>query len=375
MLWNLAVSSIIFDIYSLLANRKMNNTTAVTSMENFRTLEELNASKAEQRLPTVIFLIIIIIIGVIGNTVVIVVYSSKYPPSTFRLYILTLAVIDLLSCLIPMPLEVVDNTYPIMFYNEGFCKSGRFIGNVLKIGSAFVLVVMALSRYKKICHPFSKATTLTQARLCCAAAILLAIAFSWPNAIIQGIKHVYLPGNITGYDCSIDDLIRNTQYPFIYSTVLFVLYVIVFLMLSVLYTFVILALRRHSRKRSTKKTNDKLDKMNPRITKLMIAITVAFILCYLPNCILDAASTFKRGVLFPPSPIILGILPLLARAFFINNIINPFIYLVGESKFRNIVKQSLRWLYYTVCCPKQKRKHSFAITESIRLTEVRSQSG
>lgn len=350
----------------------MENQTMSNASRDFKTLEEINASIAEQRLPTVIFLIVIIIIGVIGNSVVIVVYSLKYPPSTFRLYILTLAVIDLLSCLIPMPLEVVDNTKPVMFYSEGFCKSGRFFGNVLKIGSALILVVMAMGRYKKICHPFSKATSLTQARLCVVAAILLAIAFSWPNAIIQGITIKYFPGNVTGYDCSIDDKIRDTKYPFIYSTVLFVFYVMVFLLLSVLYTFVILALQRHSKKKTTQKTNDKLSKMNPRITKLMIAITVAFILCYLPNSILDAATTFKRGNLFPPSPIVLGILPLLSRTFFINNIINPFIYLVGESKFRNIMKQSLRWVYYTVFCPKQKQKKSFAISESIRLTDVNS---
>lgn len=119
---------------------------------SFQSLEELNSSEAEQRLPNVIFLIIIIIIGVLGNTVVIVVYSSKCPPSTFLLYILTLAVIDLPSCLMPMPLDVVDNTYPLIFYSVLFWKSGRFIVNVLKIGSAFVPVVMAFGRYKKICH-------------------------------------------------------------------------------------------------------------------------------------------------------------------------------------------------------------------------------
>lgn len=241
-----------------------------------------------------------------------------------------------------MPLEVVDNIYPLMFYNEGFCKSGRFIGSVLKIGSAFVLVVMAFGRYRKICHPYSKATTFIHARLCCAAALLLAIAFSWPNAIIQGIQLVNLPGNITGFDCSIDDRMRNTKYPFIYFTVLFVLIFAVFVVLGALYSVAIFALRTHSKKKSWLQTNNKHNKVNKRITKIMIAITVAFILCYFPNFLLDAISTFKRSVIFKPSPIVLGILPLVARAYFINNIINPFIYLAGETKFRKIVQQSLR---------------------------------
>jgi hypothetical protein len=348
---------------------KMDNVTGNSTV--YLTLEEVNAWKAAMRLPTIIFLIVLIIVGVIGNIVVIVVYSMKYPPTTFRLYILTLAVIDLLSCLIAMPLEIVDNAFPVMFYNEAFCKSGRFIGNVVKIGSALVLVVMAAGRYKKICHPYSSPTTLVMARVLCATAILIAIALSWPNAIIQGIKHVQLPGNLTGYDCTIDDAIRNTKYPFIYSTTLFVVYAIVFVLLTVLYTLVILALKRHTKKQKTMK-NEKLNRANPRITNLMIAITVAFILCYLPNCILDALSTFKRGHLFPPSPVVLGTLPLLARTFFINSVINPIIYLIGESKFRNILKQSLRWLYYTVCRPKEKQQQRFTVTESFPLTEAKS---
>ncbi|XP_062582373.1 rhodopsin, GQ-coupled-like [Saccostrea cucullata] len=333
------------------------------STKIYSTLEEINASKAQQRLPTVIFLTLLMIIGVIGNTLVIVVYSRKYPPSMFRLYILSLAIIDLLSGVFAMPVEIVDNAYPVMFYSEALCKCGRFIGNVFKIGSAFVLVLIAGSRYKKICRPFSTATTLLQARLYCGATILLAIALSWPNAFVQGLKHVHLPGNITGFDCTLDEDIVNTQYPFIYYTIIFAVNIIVFLLLAVLYTFVILSLRKHNKNLTTKNLNEKLNKTNPRITKLMIAITVAFILSYLPNCILDATSTFKRGLALPPSPVVLATLPLLARAFFINNVINPFIYLVGESKFRKIVYQSLRWLYYTICCPKEKQNKSFAITD------------
>ncbi|XP_061192451.1 C5a anaphylatoxin chemotactic receptor 1-like [Saccostrea echinata] len=344
----------------------MDNITQIysnTSSIRFASLEEVNRSIAILRLPTVIFLIILIIVGLIGNTTVLVIYSQKYPPSTFRLYILTLAVLDLLSCLIPMPLEIADNVYPMMFYSEPICKYGRFLGSVLKIGSAFVLVVIAASRYKRICHPFSKATSLLQARICCALAIVLAIAFSWPNAIFQGIKRVYFPGNITGFDCSIDDAAINTKYPFIYSVILFVVYVTVFLLLTSLYSLVIVSLRKQAKKQRTKNLGERLDRTNPRITKLMIAITAAFILCYLPDCVMDAVSAFKRGPIFPPSRFILGTLPLLARAFFINNVINPFIYLIGESKFRDIVKQSFRWIFYTICCRTQKRMKSFAMEE------------
>ncbi|XP_062582046.1 C3a anaphylatoxin chemotactic receptor-like [Saccostrea cucullata] len=344
----------------------MNNITQIysnASSVRFESFEEINRSIAVQRLPTVIFLIILIIIGTVGNTFVLVIYSLKYPPSTFRLYILTSAVLDLLSCLIPMPLEVFDNVYPVMFYNEPICKHGRFLGSVLKIVSAFVLVAIAAGRYKRICHPFSKATSLLKARLYCASAIGLAIAFSWPNAILQGIKRVHLPGNITGFDCTFDDATINTKYPFIYSTILFVVYITVFLLLTSLYSLVIVSLRKQAKKQRSEYLGERLDKTHPRITKLMIAITAAFILCYLPDCVMDAVSTFKGGTIFPPSRFVLGTLPLLARAFFINNVINPFIYLIGQSKFRYIVKQSLRWIFCAICCRTPNQVKSFAMEE------------
>ena len=339
--------------------------------EKFKTLEQLNNERATQRLPTILFLCILIVTGVIGNSIVLLVYGLKYSPSTFRVYILSLAVIDLLSCTIAIPLELVDNLLPLMFYSEGVCKVGRFLGNVFKIGSALVLMVMAIGRYRKICRPFSEHDTMNQARLSVGIAICVSVLLSWPNAIIQGTKLRRFPGNITGHDCSIDDDVLNTQFPFIYSTLLFVVYAITFIVLSVLYTLVIIQLRKHARKQTSFKFNNKVQKMNPRITKLMIAITLAFILCYLPNCILDAGTTFKRGYLFPASPLVLGLLPLLSRTFFINNVINPFIYLIGETKFREICHKLFSRCCRVVCTCRMDSKSGHEALNSAEETRIR----
>ncbi|XP_061191987.1 neuromedin-U receptor 2-like [Saccostrea echinata] len=323
----------------------MNITSEVTVSSplqhtNFKTLEEFNDEKARQRLPTIIFLCILIAFGIIGNMVVLVVYTLRYRSSTFRTYILTLAAVDLLSCLIAMPVELVDNLYPLMFFIEGFCKGGRFLGHVFKIGSAFIILVMAVGRFKKICRPFSKPISVKQAQILCTIAIFVAILFAWPNAIIQGMRHHYLKGGVIGYDCSIDDKVKMTIYPFVYTIVLTVVYTSVFFSLVVLYTIVILKLQHHNQ------AEEKKHRVSPRITKIMIAITVAFILSYLPDCILDANSTFNKGNTLPSTPVVLGTLPLLARAYFVNNVINPVIYFVGESKFRRIIKLSMLWIFH-----------------------------
>lgn len=347
------------------------STDIMNETSNFKNREEQNHDIAMQRLPTVIFLGILIIIGMIGNIIVIVVYTRKYPSTTFKFYILALAVIDLLTCCISMPFEIADNVLPFLFFDETVCQVGRFLGNVFKMAAAFVIVVMAIGRYKKICHPFSKSTSISQARLAFVASVVLAVAFSWPTLLIQGIRERTLKFNITGYDCSISSDMVNTKYPFIFSTVMFTVYAIVFILLVVLYSLVIYNLNMHVKEQEQFAFNDNIRKSNPRITKMMIAITTAFVVCYLPNCILDAISTFKRGYVAPPSPVILATLPLIARTFFINNVINPFIYLLGDPKFRNIIKQSIRWVFYSVCRPGKKKLKSFTVAETMHLTDVK----
>lgn len=313
-----------------------NTTTTAT----FETLDELNDKKARQRMPTIVFLCILIAFGVIGNIVVLVVYGLRYRPSTFRSYILTLAVIDLLSCLIAMPVELVDNLYPLQFFSEEVCKGGRFLGHVFKIGSALIILVMAVGRFRKICRPFSKQISINQAHFLCALAMGLAILFAWPNAIVQGMRKHYFDGGVIGYDCSVDDDVSKTIYPFIYAIVLFTVYISVFSSLVTLYTLIILRIRSHNNAEQKLKRM----KINPRVTKVMIAITVAFIVSYIPDCIMDANYTFNQGNTLPSTPLVLALLPLLARAYFINNVINPLIYLIGETKFRKIVKLSMIWV-------------------------------
>lgn len=338
---------------------------------NFRSREEQNHDAAHQRLPTVIFLGILIVVGVIGNIIVLVVYTKKYPSTTFKFYILSLAIIDLLTCCISMPFEIADNVLPFLFFNEIVCQVGRFLGNVFKMASAFVIVVMAIGRYKKICHPFSKSTSISQARLAFIFSMVLAVVFSWPTLLLQGIRERNLKFNITGYDCSISSDVVHTDYPFIFSTVMFSVYAAVFIALVVLYSLVIYTLHLHVKEQEQFAFNDNIRKSNPRITKMMIAITLAFIVCYVPNCILDAISTFKHGYVAPPSPIVLATLPLIARTFFINNVINPFIYLLGDPKFRNIIKQCIRWLFYSICRPGKKKFKDFTVAETMHLTDVK----
>lgn len=71
---------------------------------------------------------------------------------------------------------------------------------------------------------------------------------------------------------------------------------------------------------------------------MMIVIIMVFVVCYLFNCIFDVIFIFKWGYVVFFSFVILVIFLLIVRIFFINNVINLFIYFLGDLKFRNIIK-------------------------------------
>lgn len=325
---------------------KMNNSEEILS------LEDLNNAEAIQRLPTLVYLSVLEVIGVIGNVLILLIIGLVYKPNNFRCYILTLASLDLMTCLISIPAEIADNALPLMFYSEFFCKFSRFIGTIGKLGSAFVLVVMAVGRYRKICFPFNKDLSLKTARGLCLSAVVLSVAFSWPTLIIEGHKVEEFPGNITGYGCSTDDDLRGTEYPFIQATIMLVIFVIVFCILTILYARIIWELRDHFRMNRLLRIENNQRRTKHRVTKIFLCITIAFIFSFIPHLSLRALRTFKRGNILPPSPWVLGLLPLLARSYFVNNVVNVFVYYVGDPLFRKQCKK-IKIYILSLCCRKK----------------------
>ena len=84
-------------------------------MDDIKELQDLNYQEAKQYIGGVVFVSIIMIIGIIGNLHVLYVYSFRIKPSNYRIFILTLAVLDLLTCVIGMPFIIMDLRNPLTF--------------------------------------------------------------------------------------------------------------------------------------------------------------------------------------------------------------------------------------------------------------------
>lgn len=74
-----------------------------------------------------IYLGILIVIGVPGNLTVLFVYLLKFDSSTYRTFIVVLALIDLVGSAVCMPFEIIEMNFQYTFYAVGACKFFRFI--------------------------------------------------------------------------------------------------------------------------------------------------------------------------------------------------------------------------------------------------------
>ena len=73
---------------------------------------------------------LILIIGLLGNGIVVAVISNlrqQGQKTSVQLFLLNLAVSDLMVCLLCIPLTIFTNFYHLTRRDDGFCKLARFM--------------------------------------------------------------------------------------------------------------------------------------------------------------------------------------------------------------------------------------------------------
>ena len=115
-------------------------------MDDTKELEALNYEESKQHIGGVVFVSIMMIFGIIGNLHVLFVYMFRMKPSNPRTCILTLALLDMMTCVIGMPFIIIDLRNPLTFSMVTACKVLRFINYFICLASSFILTVIAVDR-------------------------------------------------------------------------------------------------------------------------------------------------------------------------------------------------------------------------------------
>ena len=181
----------------------------------------LSENFADSILPLTIFFGLLAGFGMIANAYVFFVYKYKYSKCNFRTFVLCLAMIDFLSCLFVLPSEMYGHrmwfSYPAS--KAWLCKLKTLISGAAVFTSSFVLLLISIDRFKKVCRPLHKQMKAKTAFRLCLMIFGIGSVIVIPVPILFGIQTT----NITydGYNfeitsCQKDDLYKNSVWLTIY---------------------------------------------------------------------------------------------------------------------------------------------------------------
>lgn len=364
-------------------------------------LVKLNNEAAMLFLPVTIFLAFLMVIGIVGNVIVCLVYCKRKRKSTPDLFILNLAILDLLTCIFGIPMEITDLCLSYTFYAPAACKLLRTLESTTSMASALTLVIISIDRYKRICK-YGESFSIKKVKILCVVAICTGFFLSWPLLIIVGKKTVDVGvSGIKGVDCSVSDEMRKSRIPLVYYIVVSLCFVVCLVFVIFVYVRISIFVRRTKANRlryvgsgdlsnsstgqqhiqlvvlksvnmeSIQRIDDNIHYPNPvsqendqtlprisrvtrksssvkvtRTTAIFVVVTIAFIISFLPFLITMVLRNIIKDIEKNMSEPMMVFYKFCLKCFFINNAINPLIYSFLSKRFRGDVK----WLFSKYVC-------------------------
>ncbi|XP_015683083.2 neuropeptide FF receptor 2-like [Protobothrops mucrosquamatus] len=291
----------------------------------------------------IISYLLIFLLCMIGNGIVcFTILQSKHMHTVTNLFILNLAVSDLLVGIFCMPTTLLDNIITGWPFGSIACKMNGTVQGISVSASVFTLVAIAVDRFRSIVYPFKPKLTVWIALMLIAIIWVLAIAIMCPSAVMLKLmeeKHFQVileEDNQTRpiYWCREDW--PNEDMKKIYTTVLFAniylaplsLIVIMYARIGITLFSTVLASGKQGHERHS------VYKKKLKVIKMLIIVALLFILSWLPLWTLAMLSDYAELDEAQHKLINIYVYPFAHWLAFFNSSINPIIYGFFNENFR-----------------------------------------
>ncbi|XP_070476863.1 neuropeptide FF receptor 1 [Equus przewalskii] len=128
--------------------------------------------------------VLIFLLCMVGNALVcFIVLKNRHMRTVTNMFILNLAVSDLLVGIFCMPTTLVDNLITGWPFDNATCKMSGLVQGMSVSASVFTLVAIAVERFRCIVHPFREKLTLREALVTIAVIWALALLIMCPSAV------------------------------------------------------------------------------------------------------------------------------------------------------------------------------------------------
>ncbi|CAC5373225.1 unnamed protein product [Mytilus coruscus] len=313
-----------------------------TNITDFLTRNFYNDVIVRERLVApIVYLILLLLIGLPGNISIMVIYKN-YNKNVYIKIIWTIAVLDLVFCLIGIPFNLGRM---FNYYNFQSLRSCQIVVGILDSGiitSTHLLVLLTIHRFWQVCFPLKRQITLKNVSYfivtCCAIGVALGIP---QIAVLQPLAETDLGNNVTGYTCSVawKDSPQAWKNYNVFLTFLFGFYTLV---LFILYIMIGRTIHQQNKKRKSKLhivQSGRSTIHSHKMTKIAITVSAVFALSSLPLYINEwATKDLDEQTLDLFS---FSLLKIAQRSYLINHVANPFIYATFDKEFRKQIANIL----------------------------------
>lgn len=279
---------------------------------------------------------IIVLVGSAGNMMVCaVVYKNQRMQTAMNLFLVNLAVWDILVCLFNIPFTLIYNQLKSWPFGLFWCKTMPTLQVMNLSASTGSLVAITIERYRAICLPFTPPLSKFQAKLIIAIVSMTSFLVALPEV------GAYTLGPPFGcMETFPTESLRKA-----YSLFLFLFcYFLPLLFIAPAYTRMIFKLWHDDRDETSPSSGVTEDPKNHRRKRNVLRMMVIVVLCY-AICMLPTYAIFlwlDFGSTGPTPYYFFTLLSLMQVVTFVNSCVNPIIYWCLSEQFSKGFKKLFR---------------------------------
>ncbi|MEE6497150.1 hypothetical protein FKM82_002625 [Ascaphus truei] len=269
------------------------------NIEDIGDFENNTKYEAESQSSTVKALLIvaysvIIVISLFGNILVChVVIKNKRMQSATSLFIVNLAVADIMITLLNTPFTLVRFVSSTWVFGKLMCHLSRYVQYCSVHVSVLTLTAIALDRHQVIMHPLKPRMSTVKGIICIIVIWFMASGFSLPHAVYQKLEEFYI-GNTVRMVC-----LPSFPHPadlfwkYLDLATLVLLYVLPLIVISITYTMVAKKLWLRNAIGDITMEQYYAHRRKKKMTlKMLMLVVVVFAVCWFPlNCYLVLMSS------------------------------------------------------------------------------------
>ncbi|KAL4232876.1 hypothetical protein ACF0H5_007563 [Mactra antiquata] len=183
--------------------------------DNVTLLYHYNSEFTVRVLPVSVVFGLTACLGFLANILVVYVYGLKYKQCNFKYFLFVMGLIGLVQCTIMLPTQVAEMHYWFVFPTSWLCRVSAYIFGYTVINCYFVLLLIALDRFRKVCRPYDWQIQPGTAKNLCITVSVASLVFAAPPGIISGHHRFgtsYNDVNITVTVCATDDMYLDRDW-------------------------------------------------------------------------------------------------------------------------------------------------------------------